>query len=758
MNTIEESEISFIVDSPVRTYDAYILPRDENYAPPDDQFDSEIDSTLRSLPHLTRQLTEYHTGDPRGDLTDEDEKRLFPVLQAGIQARQEVAEIDKAILDSPDRKLSALLERRRTARAAVKLGEQAMQTVVEVNVRFAFFMARASVGMAPVYRTRTINKIRQARRNLATGQPIDDDTILDLIALNDKGYIGAYGDIADLASPYAELDDRRQNAVVGLIKAALKFKPGYIPPKNPDRKPAKFVTYATWDIHQQLDRSVAAGHGELMEACGPRLPYHVREEIRGKFREYEIDDLSTVAHQCTGKGCAGCAEKRHLEQLQQWDIASRHISLSDVSLPHAAEEEVWDPDWDEPPVLTVADVWADPQPLRAAAELVHKKRADAIEEVLTNTLDEREAAIVRKIAGIGEDRPQTYDEVGPSYEISGTRVGQIYNRALRKLRDLDDQPLKGLLGLGESEAASPEMHGDDRLRTGRVVLRKVVSKDYVKTDTPVAAVGRPEKGSVEYDEVFGAFLSHLTEEIYHYRKSVNRFGKEQYPAKLYKKIDQDLGQRLTPQHIEEFWNEWLPGLVAQFRGELAPFPGEDNFDYSSISSLVSALLATRMQDKDYVRLRIPENMDGKFNYLGGWATHGEIAIIGDAGHGVGFRMSQRAVVTVRGDVGNYAGAEASGHSRLHIYGSASDCLGQGAAGDVAITVGGAAGDYAARGAKERAQISIGKSAGRQCASYITSPSVTVRVGENAGPQFAHRSTTGSIVVGNTALLFDAPKR
>jgi RNA polymerase primary sigma factor len=56
-----------------------------------------------------------------------------------------------------------------------------------------------------------------------------------------------------------------------------------------------------------------------------------------------------------------------------------------------------------------------------------------IDQVLS-TLSDKEANIIRKRFGLGEDGPQTLEEVGVEFEVTRERIRQIEVKAIRKLK------------------------------------------------------------------------------------------------------------------------------------------------------------------------------------------------------------------------------------------------------------------------------------------------------------------------------------
>jgi len=87
-------------------------------------------------------------------------------------------------------------------------------------------------------------------------------------------------------------------------------------------------------------------------------------------------------------------------------------------------------------------------PLHSIKSLIHysdqevlqlisrKEEIDAVRQALQTEIDPRQATVVMMYHGIGEyeGRNYTYDQIAQHLNISGSRVGQILDKAYRKLR------------------------------------------------------------------------------------------------------------------------------------------------------------------------------------------------------------------------------------------------------------------------------------------------------------------------------------
>ena len=65
--------------------------------------------------------------------------------------------------------------------------------------------------------------------------------------------------------------------------------------------------------------------------------------------------------------------------------------------------------------------------------MVDRRFSEVLEEIL-DTLEDREARVVRWYYGLNASRPMTLEEIAECYGISRERVRQIKQKALRRLR------------------------------------------------------------------------------------------------------------------------------------------------------------------------------------------------------------------------------------------------------------------------------------------------------------------------------------
>ncbi|MSR36200.1 MAG: RNA polymerase sigma factor RpoD/SigA [Gemmatimonadetes bacterium] len=202
------------------------------------------------------------------------------------------------------------------------------------------------------------------------------------------------------------LTDLIQEGNVGLVTAARKFDP---------EQGVKFISYAVWWIRQAILASLA-NHGRAV-----RVPLNRASDLARIFREKERLKQE-LGRDPTPEELSKATDltPELIESLQTLNAAEIRL---DAPIGDSEDSQLVE--------RFITEEAAEPE-----LEVENRLLTESVTEAL-NTLDARDAKVLRLYFGLDGEREHTLEEIGNMLGVTRERIRQLRDRALRRLREGD---------------------------------------------------------------------------------------------------------------------------------------------------------------------------------------------------------------------------------------------------------------------------------------------------------------------------------
>jgi RNA polymerase primary sigma factor len=258
----------------------------------------------------------------------------------------------------------------------------------------------------------------QYLRDVSRHELITPDREKELGALAQKGDENAIQELAranlrfviSVAKKYqnrgVSLTDLIQEGNVGLVTAARKFDP---------EQGVKFISYAVWWIRQAILASLA-NQGRAV-----RVPLNRASDLARIFREKERLKQE-LRREPTAEELSRATEltPELVESLQTLNAAEIRL---DAPIGDSEDSQLVE--------RFITEEAAEPE-----VEVEGRLLGEAISEAL-ETLEPRDAKVLRLYFGLEGEREHTLEEIGNMLGVTRERIRQLRDRALRRLREGD---------------------------------------------------------------------------------------------------------------------------------------------------------------------------------------------------------------------------------------------------------------------------------------------------------------------------------